>query len=110
MKSSIQPLECGDRTTDVVAKLLQVNESIRAAGRLVLICAWCGKIKSQGGFWIQPKDDYSQSHDVTPTHGICPECRDREASLLVDRQTKDRKLSHANQRVVQPSYINQSDL
>jgi hypothetical protein len=100
MKSSIQPLERGDNTTDVVAKVLKVNEKMQAAGRLVHICAWCGKIKNKEGFWIQPEAVCSQSHDVKLTHGTCPKCREREASLLEGRQIKDRKLSHANQRVV----------
>ena len=44
---------------------------------LLPICAWCKRIRDDGGYWNQI-ESYIASHSAVDfTHGICPECREK---------------------------------
>jgi hypothetical protein len=60
---------------DFSAKMM--IEELQRVRRLLSICAWCRKIKSQGS-WIS-LEEYTALHTRSDlTHGICPDCRERE--------------------------------
>jgi len=42
------------------------------------ICAWCKKIRDDSQFWCSVEDYLSQYSKVQLSHGICPECQQRE--------------------------------
>ncbi len=44
---------------------------------LLPICAWCKKVRNDGGYWEQI-EVYIRDHSAaTFSHGICPECMGR---------------------------------
>ncbi len=62
----------------VSAHLAETLGKIRTLHGLLPICAWCKRIRDDEGYWNQV-EAYLQSHsDVDFTHGICPECFEKE--------------------------------
>ena len=58
------------RLEDVVAEVKRLSG-------LLPICAWCKRIRDENGQWHQ-MEEYIRSHaDVSITHGICPDCREK---------------------------------
>ena len=69
--------------TALIAKLQQALREIKTLRGLIPMCAWCKKIRDDAGFW-QQVDEYLRRHtEAEVSHGICPECLERQfASLL----------------------------
>lgn len=72
-----------DRVRGLLARERETSEQLRAALQanrdlleLIPMCAWCKKIRSDGGYWERLETWFSQNAHATFTHGICPECRD----------------------------------
>ncbi len=62
----------------VSARLAEVLEKVRTLHGLLPICAWCKRIRDDQGYWAQV-EAYLQAHtDAEFTHGICPECLQKE--------------------------------
>jgi PAS domain S-box-containing protein len=59
---------------DELARALEENRRLRG---LMPLCAWCRKLRSDRGYWLELEDFLAQHGDITVTHGICPECRAR---------------------------------
>ena len=58
----------------LIRKLQNALEDIRTLRDLLPICAWCKKIRDDDGYW-QQIETYFKDHSKTRfTHGICPEC------------------------------------
>jgi ligand-binding sensor domain-containing protein len=56
--------------------------SVQVLRGLLPICSWCKKVRDDAGYWKQI-EDYIRNHSQAEfTHGICPECMDKEASTL----------------------------
>jgi sugar lactone lactonase YvrE len=56
----------------------RVQEAIgelKVLSGMLPICAWCKKIRDDGGYWSQIEAYLSERTDARFTHGICPECR-----------------------------------
>jgi CheY-like chemotaxis protein len=61
----------------LIRKLQKALEEIRTLSDLLPICAWCKKIRDDDGYW-QQIETYFKDHSKTRfTHGICPECAQR---------------------------------
>ena len=59
-------------------ELRQAVEQVKTLRGLVPICSWCKKIRDDLGFW-QRLESYLHSHtEAEFTHGICPECADKQ--------------------------------
>ncbi|MEW6510832.1 MAG: hypothetical protein AB1428_07725 [Bacteroidota bacterium] len=64
-----------------ILKEIQLNTELQAAlaevkqlSGLLPICAWCKRIRDDGGNW-EPIETYISVHsDADFTHGICPDC------------------------------------
>jgi ligand-binding sensor domain-containing protein len=59
---------------------LRVQEAVRelkVLSGLLPICAWCKKIRDDGGYWSKIEAYLSERTDAQFTHGICPECNDK---------------------------------
>ena len=48
---------------------------------LIPVCAWCRKVREDGGYWSQLEDYVSSRSEASFTHGICPSC---SATVLPD--------------------------
>jgi len=56
-----------------------------SAVSLPIVCAWCERVRTGAGRWVEADADVDQTaHDTT--HGICPDClvaQTREAEAAV---------------------------
>jgi ligand-binding sensor domain-containing protein len=48
---------------------------IKTLHGLLPICAWCKKVRDDGGYWNQIEEYVSEHSQAEFSHGICPECR-----------------------------------
>jgi hypothetical protein len=63
-----------EELTVTVAELNGVRSELTSLSGLLPMCAWCKKIRDDGGYW-QQLEAYLQSHtDVEFSHSMCPEC------------------------------------
>jgi hypothetical protein len=62
--------------------LLLFLQSMRFLRGLLPICAWCKKIRDEGGDW-SAVEAYVQAHsEASFTHGICPDCVEKVHAKL----------------------------
>jgi len=47
---------------------------IFALRRLLPICAWCRKARSEADYWVNVERYLSQQMSIDAMHGICPDC------------------------------------
>ena len=58
----------------------RVQEAIgelKVLSGMLPICAWCKKIRDDGGYWSKIEAYLSARTDAKFTHGICPECSEK---------------------------------
>jgi ligand-binding sensor domain-containing protein len=65
---------------------------VKTLSGLIPMCAWCGKVRDDAGYWGQVAS-YIQSHsDAKVSHALCPECVHKHfpgmASQIQDDETK----------------------
>jgi len=70
-----------DRAQALNAQLAEALSQVKQLRGLLPICAWCKKIRNDGGYWEQLEAYLAKHADVTFTHGICPGCRTRQLGL-----------------------------
>ena len=51
---------------------------IKTLRGLLPICAWCKKVRDDGGYWNQLEEYVSDHTQAEFSHGICPECRETQ--------------------------------
>jgi GAF domain-containing protein len=62
----------------VSLRLAYELDHVKRLRGLLPICAWCKRIRDDQGYWNQV-ESYLRSHtEVDFTHGICPDCLERE--------------------------------
>lgn len=79
------------------AELQTALTTIQTLSGLIPICAWCGRrIEDEGGAWLTV-EDYIETHsEATFTHGMCPECYEKQhqkAMKLIDKRKQQEKTS-----------------
>jgi GAF domain-containing protein len=63
------------RASDQLAHALEHLQTLRG---LLPICAWCKRIRDDQGYWNQVEAYFHAHADVDFTHGICPQCLEKE--------------------------------
>jgi len=61
----------------LIAGLAKLVSNVKTLRGVVPICAWCKKIRDEGGHWQQLESfmhDHTEAHF---SHGACPECAER---------------------------------
>jgi hypothetical protein len=58
----------------LIGELNQALAEINRLGGLIPICAWCKKVREDGGYWKQVEDYIRDHSEADFTHSICPEC------------------------------------
>ncbi len=72
----------------VAERILGFTRQIRQLGELLPICAYCKKIREDGAYW-QQIEAYIQEHTGSHfSHGVCPECFEREMADLERTRTR----------------------
>ena len=56
------------------SELRRALEDVRILEKLLPICAWCKKIRDDGGYWQQIETFLGEHANTRFTHGICPDC------------------------------------
>jgi PAS domain S-box-containing protein len=62
---------------NLVQRLQASLEKIRTLEGLLPTCSWCHRIRDEGGNWDQMEKYIEKRTDAAFTHGICPECLER---------------------------------
>ncbi|MCA9419160.1 MAG: sensor with HAMP domain protein, partial [Candidatus Omnitrophica bacterium] len=74
-----------ERTADLDRRNRELEGAIaeiKTLRGIIPICASCKKIRDDEGFWSQVEVYVSEHTDADFTHGICPECFEREMREL----------------------------
>ena len=65
------------RLRDTTTELQKALGEVKRLTGLLRICAWCRRIRTDDGAWVQ-LEKYVEDHaDIDITHGICPDCVDK---------------------------------
>jgi hypothetical protein len=76
----------------LIHELQDALSKVKTLSGLVPICAWCKKIRDDGGFWKEVEVFVQTHSEATFSHGVCPECRktwlaDRARQKLAETDT-----------------------
>lgn len=69
----------------LIGELETALAEIKTLRGLIPLCAWCKKMRDDQGFWQQLEDYLREHTEATFTHGMCPECLDRQIASLERR-------------------------
>jgi phosphoserine phosphatase RsbU/P len=70
----------------VAERILAFTRQISQLNRLLPICAYCKKIREDDEYWTQ-FEEYIHNHTGSNfSHGICPECYEKELKLLEQKK------------------------
>lgn len=61
-----------------IGELKDALQNIKQLQTVLPICAWCKKIRGDDEYWHNVEDYISTHSDIDFTHGICPECLEKE--------------------------------
>jgi GAF domain-containing protein len=62
----------------VSMRMAEVLEKVKTLHELLPICAWCKRIRDDHGYWKQVEAFFHQHTGADFTHGICPECLEKQ--------------------------------
>jgi PAS domain S-box-containing protein len=62
---------------ELIDRLAQALGDVRQLTGLLPMCAWCGKVRDDEGYWTQVEQYIAEHTEARVTHGICPECLGR---------------------------------
>jgi hypothetical protein len=62
----------------VSARMAEVLDKVKMLHGLLPICAWCKRIRDDQGYWQQVEAYVHQHMGADFTHGICPECLEKQ--------------------------------
>lgn len=63
-------------------RLQQALDEIRTLRGIVPICSYCKKIRDDEGYWNQVEQYVSKHTEARFSHGICPNCLEREMKAI----------------------------
>ena len=70
------------RNSRIYTKLKEALDEIKTLQGILPICAYCKKIRNDGGYWKQVEEYISDHTDAKFSHGICPACFEKEMKEL----------------------------
>jgi len=62
----------------VSARMAEVLDKVKTLHGLLPICAWCKRIRDDHGYWSQVEAYVHEHTGADFTHGICPECLEKQ--------------------------------
>jgi ligand-binding sensor domain-containing protein len=65
------------RARELDARVQDAIRELKVLSGLLPICAWCKKVRDDGGYWSKIEAYLSARTDAQFTHGICPDCNDK---------------------------------
>jgi len=70
-----------------ITELKTAQATVAKLRQLLPLCAWCGKIRNQEGSWETVERYLGARMNTQVTHGICPECSERQLDGGMGEQT-----------------------
>jgi hypothetical protein len=58
-------------------QLTQALAEVKTLTGLLPICAWCKKVRDDGGYWRQVEDYFRRRSQIEFTHGMCTDCAEK---------------------------------
>jgi K+-sensing histidine kinase KdpD len=78
-------------TERVARQMRQLAREVEQLTGLLPICAFCKKIRTKGGEWVQIERYISDRSSAEFSHGYCPECMEKHfGEYLRDRKQKEK--------------------
>ncbi|MBN1309037.1 MAG: response regulator [Chitinispirillaceae bacterium] len=69
-------------------ELKRIREEIKTLRGLLPTCAWCRRIRNEAGEW-ESIETYVREHtEADFTHGMCPDCLEKQFPALAERRRK----------------------
>jgi Y_Y_Y domain len=65
------------RERELKRRVDEAVAQVQTLSGLLPICAWCKRVRDDGGYWNQIESYISSHSAVDFTHGICPECSEK---------------------------------
>jgi len=65
-------------------QLAESLEHVRTLHGLLPICAWCKRIRDDRGYWSQVEAYVKKHSEAQFTHGICPDCMEKQRREFPD--------------------------
>ncbi len=59
------------------AELRKAMAQVRTLGEMLPMCAWCGKVRDDEGYWSRIEEYLRNEAGTQVSHGICDECARR---------------------------------
>ncbi|HSS03328.1 MAG TPA: two-component regulator propeller domain-containing protein [Kofleriaceae bacterium] len=63
------------RARELDKRVQEAIGELKVLSGLLPICAWCKKIRDDGGYWSKIEAYLGERTDAKFTHGICPDCK-----------------------------------
>jgi len=63
---------------DLLARLRKAAAQTNALGGLLPICAWCGRVRDDAGYWKSLGQYLTEHSDADIQLGLCPECEAKQ--------------------------------
>ena len=73
----LRVLQLVRREEDLTRRVDEALARVKVLRGLLPICAWCKKVRDDGGYWNQIEAYLTEHSEADFSHGICPECAAR---------------------------------
>ena len=70
----------------LIRELQQTLSQVKTLRGLLPICAWCKKIRNDGGYWQEVETYLHEHSDVAFSHGVCPDCLIKYKSEFIKKK------------------------
>jgi streptogramin lyase len=77
------------RQKELEMRIAEAVADIRTLHGLLPICAWCKKVRDDGGYWSRLEEYVSDHTHAEFSHGICPECRAKNFGRRTEEPPRD---------------------
>lgn len=75
-----------DQLAQQTVELKDALEKVKVLSGIIPICAWCKKIRNDSGYWDQLEIYISEHSDADFSHGVCPECFEKQKQEIEELQ------------------------
>ncbi|HSR99155.1 MAG TPA: two-component regulator propeller domain-containing protein [Kofleriaceae bacterium] len=65
------------RAAELHQRVQEAIGELKVLSGLLPICAWCKKVRDDGGYWSKIEAYLAARTDAQFTHGICPDCNEK---------------------------------
>ncbi|NBU10653.1 MAG: PAS domain S-box protein [Proteobacteria bacterium] len=65
-----------------VTELVAARAEVEKLRDLIPVCAWCGRMRGDTGYWQSVNEYFAEHPRISLTHGICKECAARATAEI----------------------------